>query len=105
MKEATVNLTIRSFLLITIFSLVLIGCSTEESVSPETTGKESDAAGAVKSGTGNAAETVGKGMRTAGEATEKALQTAGEATGKALQTAGQATGEAVGGDKKSDEQE
>ena len=90
------KLTIRSFLLITIFSLVFAGCTNDESMSPEASEKESGAAGAVKSGTGKAAETVSKGMQTAGEATGKALQTAGEAT----KGAGEAAGKAVAGDKK-----
>jgi hypothetical protein len=90
------SFTIRSFFLITIFSLALAGCSTDESASPKTTGKKSDAVEAVKSGTGKAAEKVSKGMQTAGEATGNALQKAGQAS----QDAGQATGEAVRGDKK-----
>ena len=101
------SLTIRWYLLITIVSLIFAGCATDEPASPETAGKEPDAAEVVKSGSGKAIEKVSKGMQTAGEATGKALQTAGEATGKALQEAGQASkdagqtaGEAVGVDKK-----
>ena len=105
------SFTIRSFLLIAIFSLVFAGCSTNESASPESTGEGSDATEAVERGTSKAAEKVSEGVRTAGEATGKALQTAGEATGRALQTAGEATkdagetaGEAVVGEKKEEKE-
>ena len=102
--------TVCSFFLVTIFSLVLAGCATDDPASPDSTGKESDAAGALKSDTNKAAETAGTGVKAAGDATGKALEKAGDATGKALKTAGdatkdagKATGEAIGGDKKREE--
>ena len=87
--------TVCSFFLVTIFSLVLAGCATDDPASPDSTGKESDAAGALKSDTNKAAETAGTGVKAAGDATGKALKTAGDAT----KDAGKATEEAIGGEE------